>query len=46
LILALLIGAEEYSQKFFEKRTFDLIDLTASYVGLMVGGWVALKIKK
>src|SRR5688572_22012801 len=29
LVLALLIGAEEYSQKFFEKRTFDLIDLTA-----------------
>jgi polysaccharide biosynthesis protein VpsQ len=46
LILALLVGAEEYSQKFFEKRTFDLIDLTASYVGLIVGGWVALKLKK
>ena len=46
LILALIIGAEEYSQKFFENRTFDLIDLTASYIGLIVGGWIALKIKK
>jgi VanZ family protein len=46
LILAVLIGAEEYSQKFFEKRTFDLVDLTAGYVGLIVGGWVALKLKK
>jgi VanZ family protein len=45
LILALLIGAEEYSQKFFEKRTFDLVDLTASYIGLIVGGWVAYKKK-
>lgn len=46
LILVLLIGVEEYSQKLFEKRTFDLIDLSASYIGLIVGGWVALKIKK
>ncbi len=43
LILAVLIGAEEYSQKFFSNRTFDLIDLMASYIGLVVGGWVALK---
>ena len=46
LILALLIGAEEYSQKFFANRTFDLIDLLASYIGLVAGGWVALKIKR
>lgn len=46
LILSLLIGAEEYSQKFFANRTFDLIDLLASYLGLIVGGWLALKIKK
>jgi polysaccharide biosynthesis protein VpsQ len=45
LILALLIGTEEYSQKFFEKRTFDLVDLTASYIGLIVGGWIAFKLK-
>ena len=46
LILALLIGAEEYSQKFFANRTFDLIDLLAGYIGLVAGGWVALKIKR
>jgi VanZ family protein len=46
LILALIIGAEEYSQKFFEKRTFDMIDLTASYFGLVVGGWLAYRLKK
>jgi VanZ family protein len=46
LILALLIGGEEYSQKFFEKRTFDLIDLFAGYMGLVLGGWVAYRIKK
>lgn len=46
LILALLIGLEEYSQHFFAKRTFDLVDLLASYLGVLVGGWVAYKIKR
>ena len=46
LILALLIGLEEYSQKYYPTRTFDLIDLSASYLGLLVGGWAAYKIKR
>jgi len=46
LILALAIAAEEYSQQYFSARTFDLVDLTASYVGVVVGGWVALRLKK
>ena len=46
LILALLVGLEEFSQKFFPARTFDLIDLLASYLGLITGGSVALKLKK
>jgi polysaccharide biosynthesis protein VpsQ len=46
LTLVLLIGLEEFSQKFFTNRTFDLIDLSASYLGLLVGGWVAYKIRK
>jgi VanZ family protein len=46
LTLASLITAEEYSQKYFLTRTFDLIDLLASYLGLIVGGWLALKIKR
>jgi polysaccharide biosynthesis protein VpsQ len=45
LTLALLIALEEFSQKFFSARTFDLVDLLASYLGLLVGGWAAYKIK-
>ena len=46
LILAIAIAAEEFSQQFFSARTFDLIDLTASYIGLIVGGWAAWKFRK
>ena len=46
LTLALGIALEEWSQQFFFARTFDLIDLFASYAGLLVGGWMALKIKR
>ena len=46
LTLALLITAEEFSQKFFETRTFGLVDLFASLLGVVVGGWMAYKIKK
>jgi VanZ family protein len=46
LILALLIGIEEFSQQFFSNRTFDLIDLTFSYLGVAFFSWLALKIKK
>ncbi len=42
-VLALLIGVEEWSQQFFSTRTFDLIDLSASYLGVVVGGWAAYK---
>jgi VanZ family protein len=41
LILVLLIALEEWSQQFFSTRTFDLLDLMASYFGLAVGGWAA-----
>jgi VanZ family protein len=46
LILALIVAAEEFSQQYFSARTFDLLDLTASYVGLVIGGWMALRFKK
>lgn len=46
LTLALFIALEEWSQQFFSTRTFDLIDLFASYLGVVVGGWTALKIKR
>lgn len=46
LILAVAVTAEEFSQQFFSARTFDLIDLSASYLGLLVGGWCAIRLKK
>jgi VanZ family protein len=46
LILAGLIALEEYSQRFFPTRTFDRVDLSASYLGLLVGGWMAFNLKK
>ena len=45
LILALMIGLEEFSQKYFPGRTFSLFDLFASYVGVIFFSWLALKIK-
>lgn len=46
LILAILIGLEEFSQKFIPARTFSLFDLFASYAGVIFFSWLALKIKK
>jgi len=46
LILALFVAVEEFSQRYFSARTFDLLDLTASIVGLIIGGWIALRLKK
>jgi VanZ family protein len=43
VILALLIGLEEFSQRSFSNRTFDLIDLSASYLGLIFFSWLAVK---
>jgi VanZ family protein len=43
LTLALLIALEEWSQKLFPVRTFELLDLFASCLGAAVGGVVAWK---
>jgi polysaccharide biosynthesis protein VpsQ len=43
LILILIIGVEEYSQQFFDRRTYDLVDLTFSYLGVVCFSLVALK---
>ena len=45
LILALLIGLEEFSQQYFPSRTFDLVDLTFSYLGVLFFSWLALRKK-
>jgi len=46
LILAILIGVEEFSQQYFADRTFSLRDLFASYLGLIFFSWLALRIKR
>lgn len=46
LILSLLIGLEEFSQQFFANRTFSLNDLAASYLGVILFSWLALRIGK
>ena len=46
LILAMIIGLEEFSQRYFPSRTFDLVDLTLSYLGVVFFSWLALRIKK
>lgn len=43
LILALLIGLEEFSQQHFANRTFSLMDLGASYLGVIAFSWLALR---
>jgi len=43
LILVVLIGLEEVSQQFFAERSFDLVDLTFSYLGVVFFSWVAMK---
>ena len=43
LVLGCIIGLEEYSQQFFSKRTYDLVDLTFSYVGVIFFSWRALQ---
>jgi len=46
LVLALLIGLEEFSQQFFADRTFSLEDLAASYLGLIFFSWLALRLER
>ena len=44
LILAVLIGLEEFSQQYFTNRTSSLTDLIASYLGVIFFSWLALRI--
>ena len=43
LLLVLLIGIEEFSQRNFSNRTFSLEDLSASYLGVIFFSWLAMK---
>jgi polysaccharide biosynthesis protein VpsQ len=46
LILALLISVEEFSQQFFADRTFDLVDLLFSYLGVICFSVLAVVLSK
>jgi VanZ family protein len=43
LLLAVLIGLEEWSQSLFPARTMDLSDLLASYVGVIAFAFLAYR---
>ena len=43
LILVVLSGLEEFSQQFFTNRSFDLVDLMFSYLGVICFSWLALR---
>ena len=45
-IIFLLAFTEEFSQIFFENRTFDLMDLTADILGIFFLTFIFLKINK
>jgi VanZ family protein len=45
LTLALLIGLEEFSQRYFSSRTSDLVDLTFNYLGVAFFSGVTIKIR-
>jgi polysaccharide biosynthesis protein VpsQ len=42
-IVAVAITIEELSQIWIPSRTFDLVDLTANYLGIGLAGWVWLR---
>ena len=46
LILGILIGLEEFSQRNFPSRTFSLGDLMASYLGIFFFAWMAVRAKR
>lgn len=46
IFLVLIIGLEEYSQQFFARRTYDLVDLGFSYLGVICFSWTVLQSKK
>jgi VanZ family protein len=46
LVLALLIGLEEWSQSLFDSRTMDIVDLLASYAGVTAAALTAWRVRK
>jgi VanZ family protein len=46
MVLLVFTTLEEISQMFFPSRTFSLIDLGFSFLGVLLGDWLALFFKK
>ena len=46
LVLAVLIGLEEFSQRWFPSRTSSAWDLMASYLGVATSAWIAIRIRR
>jgi VanZ family protein len=45
LIIAVFVGLEEYSQRFFPARAADIFDFLASCAGIAFFAWLAIKLK-
>jgi len=43
LIVAVIVSLEELSQAWVPSRTFDLLDLTFDFLGILFFGWLAKK---
>lgn len=43
LIVAVIVSLEELSQAWVPSRTFDLVDLTFDFLGILFFGWLAKK---
>lgn len=46
ILVALFVVAEEMSQMFISTRTFDLLDLSADFLGMMVASMAAFRWRK
>jgi polysaccharide biosynthesis protein VpsQ len=46
LVLALLIGLEEWSQSRFPNRTMDIVDLLFGYAGVGIFAFIAYRMKR
>lgn len=47
VMVALLVfsATEEYLQRFFPVRTADIVDLSCSWLGILIGTWLASRRK-
>ncbi len=46
IVIFVIITLEEFSQMFIANRTFDLLDLSANYLGIAVASWLIFYLNK